>query len=69
MAHIDGVERRVSVAILSGVDGADKVKCTSCGVTSLRHGGAMLYSNIMFNVYILYMANSFLQTFIYIQLS
>ena len=32
MAHIDGVERRVSRAILSGVDGADKVKCTGCGV-------------------------------------
>ena len=41
MTYVDGVERRVSGAILSGVDGADKVKCTGCGVTfSVRHGGA-----------------------------
>ena len=41
MAHVDGVERRVSGAILSGVNGADKVKCTGCGVTfSVCRGGA-----------------------------
>ena len=41
MARVDRVERRVPGAILSGVDGADKVKCTGCGVTfSVRHGGA-----------------------------
>ena len=53
MAHIDGVERRVSVAILSGVDGADKVKCTSCGVTSLHHGGANAVQQ--YNVQCLYL--------------
>ena len=37
MAHVDGVERRVSRAILSGVNGADKVKCTSRGVTISVH--------------------------------
>ena len=41
MARVDGVERRVSGDILSGVDGTDKVKCTGCGVTfSVRYGGA-----------------------------
>ena len=41
VAHVDGVERRVSRAILSGIYGADKVKCTGCGVTlSAHHGGA-----------------------------
>ena len=41
MVCVDGIERRVSGAILSGVDGADKVKCTGCGVTfSVRHGEA-----------------------------
>ena len=42
MAHVDGVETRgLSRAILSGVNGANKVKCTTdCGVTfSVRHGG------------------------------
>ena len=39
MARIDGVARRVSRAILSGVDGTDKVKCT-CVTFSVRHGGA-----------------------------
>ena len=38
--NFEGAENCVSKAILSGVDGADKVKCTGCGVTfSVRHGG------------------------------
>ena len=42
MAHENGVERRVSGAILSGVDGATKSNVyTGCAVTfSVRHGGA-----------------------------
>ena len=42
MVCVDGVKRRVSRAILSGVDGADRVKWTGCGVTfSVHHGGAI----------------------------
>ena len=33
MARVDGVERRVSGATLSGVDGTEKVKCIGCAVT------------------------------------
>ena len=42
MVHVGGVETRgVSGAILSGVNGADKIKCTGCGVIfSVHHGGA-----------------------------
>ena len=38
--NFEEAENSVSKAILSGVDGADNVKCTGCGVTfSVCHGG------------------------------
>ena len=38
---VRGVEKTISGAILSRVDGGDSAKCTACGVTfSVRHGGA-----------------------------
>ena len=55
MACVDEVKRRVSGAILSGIDGADKVKCSGCGVTSLCvMVEQMMYSNIMFNTYLIH---------------
>ena len=46
--NFEGAENRVSKAILSGVDGADKVKCTGCGVTfSVRHGGNDVLKNFL----------------------
>ena len=38
---VGGAENTVSSKILSGMEGADNVKCTACGVAfSVRHGGA-----------------------------